>query len=146
MIGIVTGVLGAGIPLPGLDRRLPSVQTWPVDEDAMRSAEPLAVPFLPTAEAARSQIAEALAGHLGTQLVIPVGTGSHRKPLYRQALRTLVDPRIDIAGARVNLLEELTATRFGHVSTLCDRMREMRIRHLLPSAVSRLARTRAEAA
>ena len=61
-------------------------------------------------------------------------------------MRRLADPGIDIAGACVNLLEELTATRFGHVITLCDSVREMRIRDLLPSVAGRLARTRAGAA
>ncbi len=61
-------------------------------------------------------------------------------------MRTLADPGIDIAGACVNLPDELTATRSRQVITLCDSVREMRIRDLLPSVSGRLARTRAGAA
>ncbi len=61
-------------------------------------------------------------------------------------MRTPADPGTAIAGACVNPLDELTATRSRHVITLCDSVGEMRIRDLLASVAGRLAHNRAGAA
>jgi len=97
----------------------------PATDDAIDLREPVPVLFVCTGNSARSQMAEALARHLGAHVMNPVSAGSHPKPLHPYAVRVLGDRGIDIAGARTKGLQEFESEPFGYVVTLCDRVREI---------------------
>jgi len=109
----------------GLNPAVRLVREWPVADGAFARADRVSVLFLCTGNSARSQIAEALAGHLGSRLVTPRSAGSHPKPLHPNAVRVLRVRGIDISDARSKSLEDLTSERFGYVVTLCDRVRDV---------------------
>jgi len=79
--------------------------------------------FLCTGNSARSQMAEALAQQIPG--VTAVSAGSRPKPLHPDAVRVMRERGIDIAGRRSKHLDEFAGTRFDHVVTLCNRVREV---------------------
>jgi ArsR family transcriptional regulator, arsenate/arsenite/antimonite-responsive transcriptional repressor / arsenate reductase (thioredoxin) len=79
--------------------------------------------FLCTGNSARSQMAEALAEQIPG--VTAESAGSRPKPLHPEAVRVMRERGIDIAGRRSKHFDELAGTRFDHVVTLCDRVREV---------------------
>jgi ArsR family transcriptional regulator, arsenate/arsenite/antimonite-responsive transcriptional repressor / arsenate reductase (thioredoxin) len=81
--------------------------------------------FLCTGNSARSQMAEALAEHMGAGVVEARSAGSHPKPLHPNAIRALRDRGIDIAGRRSKHMDEFSGQRFEYVISLCDRVREV---------------------
>ncbi len=81
--------------------------------------------FLCTGNSARSQIAEALALHLGVGSIDAASAGSHPKPLHANAVRVMRERGIDIAGQRSKHMSEFTGCRFDYVISLCDRVREV---------------------
>jgi protein-tyrosine-phosphatase len=81
--------------------------------------------FLCTGNSARSQMAEALANRLGGGAVEALSAGSRPKPLHPNAVRVMRERGIDLRGRRSKHLDELDGRRFGHVVTLCDRVREV---------------------
>ena len=82
--------------------------------------------FLCTGNSARSQIAEALLRHHGGDRVEVFSAGSRPKRLHPDAVRVMRERfGVDIAGQRVKHLDEFTGRRFGHVISLCDRLREV---------------------
>src|SRR3954469_20117225 len=110
----------AGLSLhPGL-ARTPRPSTRPGRRSALAR-----VLFLCTGNSARSQIAEALCEQLSGGAVRAVSAGSHPKPLHPDAVRVLAQRGIDIAGRRSKHVSELAGTRFDHVISLCDRVREV---------------------
>ena len=80
--------------------------------------------FLCTGNSARSQIAEALAGHLSGGAVRAASAGSHPKPLHPNAVRVMRERDIDIGGNRSKHLSEFAGQRFDYIISLCDRVRE----------------------
>jgi ArsR family transcriptional regulator, arsenate/arsenite/antimonite-responsive transcriptional repressor / arsenate reductase (thioredoxin) len=99
-----------------------------------RQAPPSArVLFLCTGNSARSQMAEALADRLGIEAR---SAGSRPKPLHPNAVRVMLERGIDLRGRRSKHVDELAATPFGYVVTLCDRVRE--VCPELPSAPVRI--------
>ncbi|MDQ7908238.1 ArsR family transcriptional regulator [Phytohabitans sp. ZYX-F-186] len=86
------------------------------------AASPGAVLFLCTGNSARSQMAEALLRRARPELTV-VSAGSHPKPLHPYAVRVMAERGIDLSGRRSKHLDEFTGDRFGHVVTLCDRVR-----------------------
>lgn len=81
--------------------------------------------FLCTGNSARSQMAEALAEHLGGDAIHARSAGSHPKPLHPNAVRVMRERRIDIRGRRSKHMDEFAAQRFDYVISLCDRVREV---------------------
>lgn len=87
---------------------------------------PLAtVLFLCTGNSARSQIAQALLEHRSNHAIAARSAGSHPKTLHPNAVRVLAERGIDIAGRGTTHLDELAGSRFDHVITLCDKVREI---------------------
>jgi protein-tyrosine-phosphatase len=81
--------------------------------------------FLCTGNSARSQIAEALAEHLGGSAIEARSAGSHPKPLHANAVRVMRERGIDIANRRSKHLSGFVGRRFDYVISLCDRVREV---------------------
>jgi protein-tyrosine-phosphatase len=81
--------------------------------------------FLCTGNSARSQIAEALADHLGAGHVEALSAGSHPKPIHPNAVQVMRERGIDIADRRSKHLNEFVGQRFDYVISLCDRVREV---------------------
>ena len=81
--------------------------------------------FLCTGNSARSQMAEALLGHVSEGQVDAASAGSRPKPLHPNAVRVMKERGIDISGNRPKHLDEFTSQRFDVVVTLCDRVREV---------------------
>jgi ArsR family transcriptional regulator, arsenate/arsenite/antimonite-responsive transcriptional repressor / arsenate reductase (thioredoxin) len=112
---------GAGSALhPGL--RLVPTRTERPGRSARRRSRVL---FLCTGNSARSQIAEALAEHLGRGVIEARSAGSHPKALHPNAVRVLAERGIDISGRRSKHLDQFARRSFDYVISLCDRVREV---------------------
>jgi protein-tyrosine-phosphatase/DNA-binding transcriptional ArsR family regulator len=85
-----------------------------------------AVLFVCTGNSIRSPIAEALLRHHGAGSVTTTSAGTRPRPqLHRHTVRVLREQfGIEVAGQHPRDLTSLTARRFDHVVTLCDRARE----------------------
>jgi protein-tyrosine-phosphatase len=81
--------------------------------------------FLCTGNSARSQMAEALLGQLGGNVIEAASAGSQPKPLHPDAVLVMREHGIDISGNRVKHLDTFAGLRFGYVISLCDRVREV---------------------
>ncbi len=81
--------------------------------------------FLCTGNSARSQMAEALLGQLGGDMVDGASAGSHPKPLHPNAVLVMREHGIDISGRQAKHLDTFAGQRFGYVISLCDRLREV---------------------
>lgn len=81
--------------------------------------------FLCTGNSARSQIAEALVEHRSKGVVQARSAGSHPKALHPHAIRVMAERGIDIAGRPTKALTRFARSRFDHVITLCDKVREI---------------------
>ena len=71
--------------------------------------------FLCTGNSARSQMAEAMAKHLGAGAIDARSAGSHPKPLHPNAVRVMGERGIDLQGRRAKHLDEFTEQRFDYV-------------------------------
>jgi ArsR family transcriptional regulator, arsenate/arsenite/antimonite-responsive transcriptional repressor / arsenate reductase (thioredoxin) len=92
---------------------------------SLTTTRPPRVLFLCTGNSARSQMAEALLDHLSGHLIQARSAGSHPKPLHPNAVRVMAERGIDISGKPTKHLNRLARTRFDHVITLCDKVREV---------------------
>jgi protein-tyrosine-phosphatase/DNA-binding transcriptional ArsR family regulator len=90
-----------------------------------RSRRRQRVLFLCTGNSARSQMAEALLGHLSHGAVDAASAGSNPKPLHPNAVRVMNKRGIDISANRTKHVDEFVAQRFDCVISLCDRVREV---------------------
>jgi ArsR family transcriptional regulator, arsenate/arsenite/antimonite-responsive transcriptional repressor / arsenate reductase (thioredoxin) len=81
--------------------------------------------FLCTGNSARSQMAEALLDELSGHTIRASSAGSHPKALHPSAVRVMAERGIDISGRAVKSIDRFVRTRFDHVITLCDRVREV---------------------
>jgi protein-tyrosine-phosphatase len=70
-------------------------------------------------------MAEALLEHRSGHLVMARSAGSHPKALHPNAVRVMAERGIDIAGHATKHLSRLVRSRFDHVITLCDKVREI---------------------
>ena len=70
-------------------------------------------------------MAEALLEHRSGHLIQARSAGSHPKPLHPNAVRVMAERGIDISGRPTKHLNRLTRTRFDHLITLCDKIREV---------------------
>ncbi len=97
----------------------------PADREGTATSVATRVLFLCTGNIARSQMAEALIGHLSNTAVVAFSAGSHPKRLHSNAVRVMRERGIDIDGKRVKHLSEFAAQRFNYVISLCDKVREV---------------------
>jgi ArsR family transcriptional regulator, arsenate/arsenite/antimonite-responsive transcriptional repressor / arsenate reductase (thioredoxin) len=81
--------------------------------------------FLCTGNSARSQMAEALLGHVADSRIEVFSAGSHPKPLHANAVRVLREHGIDLGGRRSKHVSQFVGQRFDFVISLCDRVREI---------------------
>ena len=95
----------------------------------LRPAAPVTVRgnvlFLCTGNSARSQMAEALISHLSDGRIKARSAGSHPKTLHPYAVRVMAKRGIDISRRRTKHFDRFVQTRFDHVITLCDKVREV---------------------
>jgi protein-tyrosine-phosphatase/DNA-binding transcriptional ArsR family regulator len=96
----------------------------PVDTTQTHGPAPRVL-FLCTGNSARSQMAEALLQEMSGHTVEASSAGSHPKVLHPNAVRVLAERGIDISGRPTKHLRQFEHTRFDHVITLCDRVREV---------------------
>jgi protein-tyrosine-phosphatase len=89
-----------------------------------RGRTPLVL-FLCTGNSARSQMAEALLETRSEHTVGARSAGSHPKELHPNAVRVMAERGIDISGRPTKHLSCFADTRFDHVITLCDKVREI---------------------
>ncbi|MFN8037656.1 MAG: metalloregulator ArsR/SmtB family transcription factor [Acidimicrobiales bacterium] len=116
-IGAALGSVGATLD--------PALVTTPSPPVVARRRPSPRVLFLCTGNSARSQIAEALTVDLSGGAVHASSAGSHPKPLHPNAVRVLAERGIDISHRRSKHLDRFVGTRFDHVVTLCDKVREV---------------------
>jgi protein-tyrosine-phosphatase/DNA-binding transcriptional ArsR family regulator len=90
-----------------------------------RTRRQTSVLFTCTGNSGRSQIAEALLQDLTDGRVRARSAGSHPKPLHPNAVRVLGERGIDISDRSSKHLDRFARTRFDHVITLCDKVREV---------------------
>ena len=81
--------------------------------------------FLCTGNSARSPMAEALLRARSGNTVDARSAGSHPKALHPRAVEVMAERGIDISGRSSTHLDRYARTRFDHVVTLCDRVREV---------------------
>lgn len=81
--------------------------------------------FVCTGNSARSQIAQALMEVHSAGTIEARSAGSHPKPLHPMAVQVMAERGIDISGRSSSHLTAHRRTRFDHVVTLCDRVREV---------------------
>jgi protein-tyrosine-phosphatase len=87
--------------------------------------KPARILFLCTGNSARSQMAEAIARHLGHGAIEAVSAGtSPRDEVHPAALRTLRDMGLDVSGLRPKPIDEVRGANYDYVVTVCDRARE----------------------
>ena len=85
---------------------------------------PLRVLFVCTGNSARSQIAEALLGHLGGPEFSVESAGTVPKGVNPYAIRVLAEIGIDWSAATSKSVSEFVDREFDYVITVCDRARQ----------------------
>ena len=103
----------------------PGLRLQVVPPTARRAGATARVLFLCTGNSARSQMAEALLEHLSDHAIQARSAGSHPKTLHPNAVRAMAERGIDISGQATKHLRRFARTRFNHVVTLCDRVKEV---------------------
>jgi protein-tyrosine-phosphatase len=81
--------------------------------------------FLCTGNSARSQMAEAFLRRRTEGRVDVRSAGSHPKVVHPDAVRAMAEHDIDISQCTAKHLRRYARTRFDHVITLCDKVREI---------------------
>lgn len=81
--------------------------------------------FLCTGNSARSQMAEAMLRDRTGGRVEARSAGSHPKALHPNAVAAMAARSIDISAAKPKALQRFARSRFDHVITLCDKVREV---------------------
>ncbi len=107
---------------PGVELAIPPAA--PETKKPTRT-HPTRVLFLCTGNSSRSQIAEALLEHRSFGCIEALSAGTQPKPLHPMAIQVMTERGIDIAMKRSKHLRRYNRTRFDHVITLCDRVREV---------------------
>ncbi|MER7283433.1 ArsR family transcriptional regulator [Dactylosporangium sp. NPDC000244] len=87
--------------------------------------EPTSVLFLCTGNSSRSQMAEALLRARSNGTIAAHSAGSRPKPIHPDAIAAMAARGLDLSAARPKHLDEFADRRFGHVITLCDKVREV---------------------
>lgn len=81
--------------------------------------------FLCTGNSARSQMAEALLDARTDGRAKARSAGSQPKPMHPFAVQVMAERGVDISAKRSKHLDRYARTRFDHVITLCDKVREV---------------------
>ncbi len=115
--------LGAMYRLAGLQLH-PALGGETEATTAAASSQPVRVLFLCTHNRARSQMAEGLLRHLGSERVEACSAGSMPGELHPLAVRVLTEMGIDISGQRSKHIDEYQGRQFDHIITVCDQVRE----------------------
>lgn len=110
---------------PGLRQVQDAPKPVARSRDRRRTRAPVRVLFLCTGNSARSQMAEAILQHLGSDRIKAASAGSHPKALNPNAVRVMRECGIDIRGRRSKHLNAFVGQRFDYVISLCDRVREI---------------------
>jgi len=97
----------------------------PAVAPAINPGHGLRVLFLCTGNSARSQMAEAFLRHRTNGHVHARSAGSHPKVLHPNAVRVMAERGIDISANTTKHLRRFARSRFDHVITLCDKVREV---------------------
>ena len=113
----------AGALLPGL--RFEATDPPPFSVRGRGRGPRTRILFLCTGNSARSQMAEAFLRHRSNGLVDARSAGSRPKPLHPNAVRVMAERGIDISAHESKHLRRFARTRFDHVITMCDRVREV---------------------
>jgi len=93
-------------------------------EAASMSSGPIRVLFVCTGNSARSQIAEALLGHIGGADFEAHSAGTEPKGVNPYAVRVLADVGVDWSTARSKSVTEYLGQPWDYVITVCDRARQ----------------------
>ena len=88
------------------------------------SDAPIRVLFVCTGNSARSQIAEAVLGHLGGSDFEVYSAGTEPKGVNPYTVQVLDDAGIDWTSARSKSVDEFAGQSFDYVITVCDRARQ----------------------
>lgn len=80
--------------------------------------------FLCTGNSCRSQMAEGWARHLKGDTIEPFSAGIEKHGLNPRAVQVMAEAGVDIGGHQSKLVEELPATTFDYVVTLCGHAHE----------------------
>jgi arsenate reductase (thioredoxin) len=94
------------------------------DAAGTRLTSPLRVLFLCTGNSCRSQIAEAWAGVLKSEVIDAASAGTHPKPLDPLAVHVMADVGIDISSQKPKSLAAVAHLPFDYVVTVCDHAHE----------------------
>jgi arsenate reductase len=88
------------------------------------SSGPIRVLFVCTGNSARSQLAEALLGHIGGADFEAHSAGTEPKGVNRYAVRVLAELGIEWSKARSKSVTEYLGQPWDYVITVCDRARQ----------------------
>jgi ArsR family transcriptional regulator, arsenate/arsenite/antimonite-responsive transcriptional repressor / arsenate reductase (thioredoxin) len=85
---------------------------------------PRRILFLCTENSARSQMAEGILRHLGSNDVDVFSAGTQPSQVHPEAVRVLAEMGIDISQQRAKHVNEMADQSFDTIITVCDRARE----------------------
>lgn len=97
----------------------------PAPRASATQAQPTRILFLCTHNSARSQLAEAIARHIGGAAVAVSSAGTEPSSVHPLALAVLADKQIDSAALEAKHVDSLAGQPFDYVITVCDRAREI---------------------
>lgn len=80
--------------------------------------------FLCGGNSARSQMAEAFARAAAPDTVEAFSAGVSPRPIHPLTMKTMAELKLNLSGQRSKSIEELGATDFDFIITLCDRATE----------------------
>ena len=104
----------------------PALRLVPASPDPVRpQGRKSRVLFLCTGNSARSQMAEALLEARSSGAIEARSAGSQPKALHPNAVRVMAERGVDIAGRRTKHLSRFAQSRFDHIVTLCDKVKEI---------------------
>ena|SRR5487761_1994346 len=86
--------------------------------------QPIRVLFVCTGNSARSQMAEAILGHLSRRDFDVHSAGTHPGNVHPLTIRALSEIGVDWSGARSKSVTEYLDEPFDYVITVCDQARE----------------------
>jgi arsenate reductase (thioredoxin) len=89
-----------------------------------KAPRPIQVLFVCSGNSARSQIAEALLGHLGGAAFEAHSAGTHPRGVSPLAVAVLAEVGIDWSAATSKSINRFLGQKFDYVITVCDRARE----------------------
>lgn len=89
-----------------------------------QTSDPIRILFLCTHNSARSQMAEAIARHVGGPHIVVQSAGTEPAAVHPMALAVLAEKQIATSGLVPSHVTEVADQSFEYVITVCDRARE----------------------